>query len=414
MSLEIVTFGCRLNIYESEVIKKKAFTHGITNAFIINSCAVTSEAERQLRQEIRKLKKNHPDKKIIVTGCAVQVNPERYKAMDEVHSVIGNIEKLKDETYASLTTEKVSLVSDIMEEASLETFPVESFDGKVRGYLQVQSGCNHRCTFCIIPYGRGNSRSTPFQSIFTQAKSLVERGYKELVITGVDITDYGLDLPGQPKLGQLVKRLLRYIPELPRIRLSSIDVAEVDNDLLDLIAHEERFMPHLHLSLQAGDNMILKRMKRRHSREQVIAFCKHTLELRPDIAFGADIIAGFPTETDQMFDNTYNLLSEIEKIIHLHIFPYSEREGTPAAKMPQVQHLLRKERAKKLRILGDELLNKHLQLKIGHKVNILVENQNIGRATDFTIVNISQNQLIQGEIIERIVTSVEDGKLLIL
>jgi len=414
MSLEVVTFGCRLNTYESEIIRKKALTHGINNAFIINSCAVTSEAERQLRQEIRKLKKNHPDKKIIVTGCAVQVNPEKYKSMDQVDSVIGNIEKLKDETYISLTTKKVSLVSDIMTEQSTEADVVESFDGKVRGYLQVQTGCNHRCTFCIIPYGRGNSRSTPFQSIFNQAKSLVERGYKELVITGVDITDYGLDLPGQPKLGQLVKRLLRYIPELPRIRLSSIDVAEVDKDLLDLIAHEERFMPHLHLSLQAGDNMILKRMKRRHSREQVIEFCKHVLELRPNIAFGADIIAGFPTESDEMFNNTYNLLLEIERIIHLHIFPYSEREGTPAAKMPQVKGSLRKERAKILRMLGDELLNKHLESKIGKKIKLLIENQSIGRAEDFTIADISHNGFLQGEIINGVVSRIDNGKSLIL
>jgi threonylcarbamoyladenosine tRNA methylthiotransferase MtaB len=412
MSLEIVTFGCRLNTYESEVIKTKASTHGITNAFIINSCAVTSEAERQLRQEIRKLKKNHPDKKIIVTGCAVQVNPEKYKAMDEVHSVIGNVEKLKDETYASLRTEKVSIVSNIMEETALETASVESFDGKVRGYLQVQTGCNHRCTFCIIPYGRGNSRSTPFGAIFNQARSLVDGGYKELVITGVDITDYGLDLPGRPKLGQLVKRLLKYIPDLPRIRLSSIDVAEVDVDLLDLIANEERFMPHLHLSLQAGDNMILKRMKRRHSREDVIEFCRHTLNLRPNIVFGADIIAGFPTETDEMFDNTYNLLSEVEKIIHLHVFPYSERDGTPAARMPQVKPLLRKERAKKLRILGEELLHQHLKSKIGQKVKILAENEKIGRAEDFTMVDILHTGFAQGEIVELIVSDVINGKLI--
>lgn len=411
MSLEVVTFGCRLNTYESEVIKKKAVQNGVTDAFIINSCAVTSEAERQLRQEIRKLKKNHPDKKIIVTGCAVQVNPEQYNSMEEVHSVIGNVEKMTDSAYVAIGDGKISLVSDIMEETKLESAIVESFDGKVRGYLQVQTGCNHRCTFCIIPYGRGNSRSTPFQVVFDQAKSLVEKGYKELVITGVDITDYGLDLPGKPKLGQLVKRLLKYIPELPRIRLSSIDVAEVDNDLLDLIANEPRFMPHLHLSLQAGDNMILKRMKRRHNREQVIDFCKHAIGLRPEVAFGADIIAGFPTETDEMFQNTYDLLAEVEKIIHLHIFPYSEREGTPAARMPQVDKKVRKERAAKLRELGEELLDKHLNSKVGKKVKVLVENDKIGRAEDFTTADISQNGLAVGDIVDMAVREVVSGKM---
>lgn len=413
MSLEIVTFGCRLNSYESEVIRKKASENGVKNAFIINSCAVTSEAERQLRQEIRKLKRQHPDKKIIVTGCAAQINPAKYKSMDEVHSVIGNVEKMTDKAYLAIADAKINLVSDIMYETELKSAVVESFDGKVRGYLQIQAGCNHRCTFCIIPYGRGNSRSTPFKAVFEQAKSLVEKGYKELVITGVDITDYGLDLPGKPKLGQLVKRLLKYLPELPRIRLSSIDVAEIDNDLLDLIANEPRFMPHLHLSLQAGDNIILKRMKRRHSREQVIDFCKQTLELRPNIVFGADIITGFPTETDEMFKNTYDLLAEIEKIIHLHIFPYSEREGTPAAKMPKVEKAIRKDRAARLRTFGSELLDRHLRSKIGHQVKILAENEKLGRAEDFTIADISQTDIISGKIVELTVKDIINSKLVV-
>lgn len=412
MSLEVVTFGCRLNIYESEIIRKKALENGVTDAFIINSCAVTSEAERQLRQEIRKLKKQNPNKKIIVTGCAAQVNGDKYKEMEEVHSVIGNIEKLLDEPYTAISNGEVSLVSDIMLETKLENHLVENFDGKVRGYLQVQSGCNHRCTFCIIPYGRGNSRSTPFQAIFSQAKQLVENGYKELVITGVDITDYGLDLPGKPTLGQLVKRLLKYLPNLPRIRLSSIDVAEVDKDILDLIAKEERFMPHLHLSLQAGDNMILKRMKRRHNREQVINFCNEAMRLRPQVVFGADIIAGFPTETDDMFKNTYDLLFEVEKIIHLHIFPYSERQGTPAAKMPQVEKKVRKERAAKLRLASEELLNNHLGSKVGSKIKVLAESSNIGRAEDFCLVDISKLQLKVGEIAEMEVIDKINNKLL--
>ncbi len=413
MTLEIVTFGCRLNAYESEVIKKKATQHGITDAFIINSCAVTSEAERQLRQEIRKLSRKHPDKKIIITGCAVQVNPEKYKKMDEVYSIIGNVEKMTDGAYIAIVNNEEKSVGDIMKETELETAIVEQFDGKVRGYLQVQTGCNHRCTFCIIPYGRGNSRSTPFQAVYDQAKNLIEKGYKELVITGVDITDYGLDLPGKPTLGQLVKRLLKQLPNLPSIRLSSIDVAEVDKDILDLLANERRFMPHLHLSLQAGDNMILKRMKRRHSREQVIDFCKNAVELRPEIVFGADIITGFPTETDAMFQNTYDLLTEVEKIIHLHIFPYSEREGTPAARMPQIEKSMKKERAAKLRELGKRLLDKHLYSQINRKVQILIENDKFGKSEDFCTAELVNKAGEIGDICEFPVVDVRNGKLIV-
>jgi threonylcarbamoyladenosine tRNA methylthiotransferase MtaB len=420
MTVEVVTFGCRLNTYESEVIKKKALENGLNDVFIINSCAVTSEAERQLRQEIRKIKKNNPDKKIIVTGCAVQINPAKYDEMSEVYSVIGNIEKLQDSSYANINKsinnhqdkgEKV--VADIMLERSVPSAIVERFDGKVRGYVQVQGGCNHRCTFCIIPYGRGNSRSTPFKEIFDQGKNLVENGYKELVITGVDITDYGLDLPGKPSLGQLVKRLLKYLPDLPRIRLSSIDVAEVDNDLMDLIANEPRFMPHLHLSLQSGDNMILKRMKRRHSREQVIDFCRQVINYRPEVVFGADIIAGFPTETDEMFQNTYDLLNDLEKIIHLHIFPYSEREGTPAARMPQVEKKVRKERAAKLRILGDLLMKKYIQSQIGKEINVLVENKGYGRGEDFCMVEMTQQEDSIGSINKYIIKGVNGLKIVV-
>ncbi len=418
MTVEVITFGCRLNAYESEVIKKKASDNGLGDVFIINSCSVTSEAERQLRQEIRRLKRGNPEKKIVITGCAAQVNPDKYNAMSEVYAVIGNVEKLNDDAYAKIgesigkQQEKAAkIVSDIMEEKSLQTAIVEKFDGKVRGYLQAQAGCNHRCTFCIIPYGRGNSRSTPFQAVFEQAKSLVENGYKELVITGVDITDYGLDLPGKPTLGQLVKRLLKYLPDLPRIRLSSIDVAEVDNDLMDLIANEPRFMPHLHLSLQAGDNMILKRMKRRHSREQIFDFCKKVLELRPNAAFGADIIAGFPTETDEMFKNTYDLLEEIGKIIHLHIFPYSERDGTPAARMPQVDKKIRKERAAELRRLGNKLLHKHIESQIGNEISVLVENEGLGRSEDFCVVKLDTSDL--GAIYRCFVKGFDKGKIIV-
>ncbi len=420
MTIEVVTFGCRLNTYESEVIKNKALENGLSDVFIINSCAVTSEAERQLRQEIRKIKKNNPEKKIIVTGCAVQINPAKYDEMSEVYSVIGNIEKLQDNAYTNISKsiknnqdKAEKLVTDIMLETSLQSAVVERFDGKVRGYLQVQAGCNHRCTFCIIPYGRGNSRSTPFKEIFDQAKNLVDNGYKELVITGVDITDYGLDLPVKTSLGQLVKRLLKYLPDLPRIRLSSIDVAEVDNDLMDLIANESRFMPHLHLSLQSGDNMILKRMKRRHSREQVIDFCRQVMSCRPEAVFGADIIAGFPTETDEMFQNTYDLLNEIEKIIHLHIFPYSEREGTPAARMPQVERKIRKERASKLRILGDSLTKKHVQSQIGKEINVLVENEGWGRGEDFCMIQMAGQEHSIGSINKYIIKGVNGSKIVV-
>ncbi len=418
MTVEVITFGCRLNAYESEVIKKKALNNDLGETIIINSCSVTSEAERQLRQEIRKIKRNNPDKKIIVTGCAAQVNPDKYNSMSEVYAVIGNVEKLNDNAYIkiseSIKNQEVKaekIVSDIMEEKSLQTAIVEKFDGKVRGYLQVQAGCNHRCTFCIIPYGRGNSRSTPFQAVFDQAKNLVENGYKELVITGVDITDYGLDLPGKPSLGQLVKRLLKYLPDLPRIRLSSIDVAEVDKDLMDLIANEPRFMPHLHLSLQSGDNMILKRMKRRHSREQIFDFCKKVLELRPNAAFGADIIAGFPTETDEMFKNTYDLLEEIGKIIHLHIFPYSEREGTPAARMPQVEKMIRRKRAGDLRKLGSKLLQKHVESQVGNEISVLVENEGVGRSEDFCLVKLDNRDL--GAIKQCFIKGFELGKIIV-
>lgn len=410
MSVEIITFGCRLNAHESDIIRTKATESGLNNVFIINSCAVTSEAERQLRQEIRKLKKLYPDKKIILTGCAAQINGKEYEEM--VDAVIGNIDKLKDETYFNIQhQDKLSLVSDIMQATTTRNVIVEKYEAKVRGYLQVQTGCNHRCTFCIIPYGRGNSRSVPFREILQQAESLIANGCKEIVITGVDITDYGLDLPGQPSLGQLVKRLLKYLPNLPRLRLSSVDVAEIEKDLIDVIANDMRFMPHLHLSLQSGDNMILKRMKRRHSREQVIKFCHQIISLRSDIVFGADIIAGFPTESNDMFENTYNLLLEIEKIIHLHIFPYSIRNGTPAAKMPQVEIKTRKERAKKLRDLGELLLINHLKQQVGKKIKVLIESDMIGRSEDFCIVNVANKEI--GLIIEGIVKSIHNDKLFI-
>ncbi len=425
MAVEVITFGCRLNTYESSIIRDKATTAGLTNTFIINSCAVTSEAERQLRQSIRRIKKNHPDAKIVVTGCAAQVNADKYASLSEVDVVIGNTEKLSDEAYKMIVEAEINpsltarvqgavMVTDIMQNNTIVTSTVQWVTGRARGYLQVQTGCNHRCTFCIIPYGRGNSKSAPFGAILSQAKFLMAQGYNELVITGVDITDYGLDMPGKPSLGQLVKRLFRNLPNLQRLRLSSVDVAEIDDDLLDVIVNEQRLMPHLHLSLQSGDNMILKRMKRRHTREQVIEFCQNVMSARPDIVFGADIIAGFPTETDSMFENTYKLLEEVQKIIHLHVFPYSERHGTPAARMPQVERDIRKKRALCLRKLGDQLLHAHMQQQIGKGVKIVLEGDNIGRAEDFCVVKIDTETFMgeRGKIYECTIKSVEDDKMI--
>ncbi len=410
MTLEVVTFGCRLNSYESELIKKSATQAGLSNTIIFNSCAVTSESERQLRQAIRKARKENPDAKIIVTGCAAQVNPKKYADMPEVNQVMGNEEKAKPESYISLTTEKI-LVNDIM--SIKETAPqlIEGLEGKARAFLQVQNGCNHRCTFCIIPYGRGNSRSVGIGEIVTQCKTLVANGYNEIVLTGVDITDYGKDLPATPTLGQMIKRVLNLVPELPRIRLSSIDVAEIDEDLLELIASEKRFMPHLHLSLQAGDNMILKRMKRRHTREQVIEFCHKVRQLRPDIVFGADIIAGFPTETDEMFDNSLKIVDEAG-LTFLHVFPYSERDGTPASKMPQVDKKVRKERAKKLRELGAKKVTEHYKTLVGHQLHAIIESENSARAEDFSLIKTSAPLGKVGEIVRLTTKSCSNDHLL--
>ncbi len=406
MTLEVITFGCRLNAYESELIKQAATQAGLAaerGAIILNSCAVTSEAERQLRQTIRKTRKQYPDAQIIVTGCAAQINPQKYAAMPEIDAVIGNEEKSQIGTYQRLLSHEADkiMVNDIM--SIRETAPqlVDGFAGKARGFLQVQAGCNHRCTFCIIPYGRGNSRSLPIGAIIEQAQKLVDAGYAELVLTGVDITDYGLDLPGQPTLAQMLRRLLRLVPGLKRLRLSSVDVAEIDQELFALIGSEPRLMPHLHLSLQAGDDMILKRMKRRHHRAQVIDFCRNIRASRPEITFGADIIAGFPTETEEMFANTCAIVSEAD-LIFLHVFPYSEREGTPAARMPQVDKAVRKQRAAVLRQLGQKQLNEHLRKQIGKTITVVLEQDNLARAEDYSMVqitNIAAGELPGGSVL---------------
>ena len=389
--IEILNFGCRLNIYEGEVIKQQAMDAGLKDALIFNSCAVTAEAERQLRQAIRKARKQQPDAKIIVTGCAAQIHPETYAAMHEVDKVIGNEEKLKPEGYRFIQhSEEKLLVNDIMSVKDTASHMVASFDGKARAFVQVQNGCDHRCTFCIIPYGRGNSRSVPMGAIVAQVRQLVAQGYNEVVLTGVDISDYGKDQPGAPTLGQMMKRLLALVPELKRLRLSSIDAVEVDEALFLLIENEPRLMPHLHISLQAGDDMVLKRMKRRHLRHDIVEFCARVKTARPDIVFGADIIAGFPTETDAMFDNTRRLVGEVG-LAYLHVFPYSARDGTPAAKMPQVPLAVRKQRAAILRGAGDQQLAQYLASRIGKTERVVVEKPRMGRSEGFAMVELSRD-----------------------
>lgn len=388
MSLNVVTFGCRLNAYESEQIKKAAESAGLENAVIFNSCAVTSESERQLRQSIRKFKKQNPDAKIIVTGCAAQISPDNYHKMAEVDYVIGNAEKADPKSYVLAENSPRILVNDIFSIKETASAMVDSFDGKARAFLQIQNGCNHRCTFCIIPFGRGNSRSVPVQVIIEQTRHLLENGYQEVVLTGVDISDYGKDLEPQVTLAQMIKLLLQQVPNLNRLRLSSIDVAEIDYELLNLLLHEKRIMPYLHISLQAGDDMILKRMKRRHNRQQVIDFCQYVRARRPEVTFGADIIAGFPTETDEMFENTLKLIEEAG-LTFLHVFPYSERKGTPAARMPQVAKPVRKDRARVLRELGVLQVQKHYASQVGKVLSVVVESNNMARAEDFSYVKIN-------------------------
>lgn len=382
-SPEVVTFGCRLNTYESQVMKDLATQAGLNNAIIINTCAVTSEAERQARQTIRKLRRENPGAEIIVTGCGVQINPGKYADMPEVSRVIGNDEKMQAASYAKDVDHERVLVNDIMSVKETAAHLISGFDGKARAFVQIQNGCDHRCTFCTIPYGRGNSRSVPVGEIVNQIKILIQNGYPEIALTGVDITAYGADLPGKPTLGQMVRRLLNLVPDLKRLRLSSLDPVEMDEDLWDLIATEPRLLPHLHMSLQAGDDMILKRMKRRHLRDDAIGFCKKARELRPDCVFGVDLIAGFPTETEEMFENTLNIVEDCD-LTFLHVFPYSPRPGTPAARMPQVASSTIKERAALLREKGQQAIEKHFTAMVGKTVNFLVENNDKGLITGKT------------------------------
>ena len=401
MAAEVVTFGCRLNISESEAIERGAAAAGLDEVVIVNTCAVTNEATRQARQTIRKVARERPDARIVVTGCAAQVDPAGFAAMPEVAKVIGNTEKMKAETWAGLRdrgargAEKVQ-VADIMTAAGTPGSRVEGIRGRTRGFVQVQNGCDHRCTFCIIPFGRGNSRSVPVAAVVEQVRLLVEHGSREVVLTGVDITAYGRDLPDEPKLGALVKALLRHVPDLERLRLSSIDSVEADDDLLDAIASEPRLMPHLHLSLQAGDDLILKRMKRRHLRDDAIAFCERVRRLRPNMVFGADIIAGFPTEDEAMFERSLALVDECG-LTHLHVFPFSPRPGTPAARMPPVPGDVVKDRARRLRAAGEAALSRHLDSEVGATRRVLIEAHRVGRTETFTPVRFA-GPAPQGEI----------------
>ena len=398
--LNIINLGCRLNIYEGEVIKSLASKNELDNFTIINSCAVTQKAEKKVNYEIRKAKKKFPNKKIVLTGCAAQISPQKYAAMEEIDYVIGNNEKLDSKTWSSLKKSRSVQVKDIFENNDISHHLIEKFEGKARAFIEIQQGCDHRCTFCIIPFGRGNNRSIPVGVIINRIKLLVQNGYKEVVLTGVDITDYGKDLPGCPDLFQLVKRILSLVPDLKQLRFSSMDCAEISSDFWPLLENH-RVMPHFHLSLQAGNDLILKRMKRRHSRKQAIDFCHKVKKIRSDVVFGADIIAGFPTETDEMFKESIKLIDECN-LTHLHVFPFSPRQSTPAACMPQISKEVIKNRAKILRDCGNKNLSKYLNQQIGRKATMLVETVNptgsYGKSQHFTKIHIDK-ELPEGSIV---------------
>ena len=411
---KLSTLGCRLNAYETEAMRELATSYGLSDTVIINTCAVTAEAVRKSKQEVRKLRKENPNAKVIVTGCAAQIDPDSFANMAEVDFVIGNSEKMVKETWSQFSenndfgTEKIK-VDDIMSVNETASHLIDGFGSRSRAYVQVQNGCDHRCTFCIIPFGRGNSRSVPAGVIVDQIKRLVDKGFNEVVLTGVDLTSWGADLPNSPKLGDLIMRILKLVPDLSRLRISSIDSIEVDENLMQAIATEKRLMPHLHLSLQHGDDLILKRMKRRHSRNDAIKFCEDARKMRPEITFGADIIAGFPTETDEHFESSVNLIKDCG-LTWLHIFPYSPREGTPAARMPQVNGNQIKRRASILRDLGTKQIKSHLSSQLGKDHSILMENGYMGRTEQFTEVKFDKEQ-IEGSIVLGKITDANEKQL---
>jgi len=414
---KFMTQGCRLNAYETEAMKELANAAGLKDVVVVNTCAVTAEAVRKSKQEIRKLRRDNPSSQMIVTGCAAQIEPKTFSEMSEVDLVVGNTEKMNSDTWNEISnkpdfvgkTEKV-MVDDIMSVKNTAGHLIDGFGTRSRAYVQVQNGCDHRCTFCIIPYGRGNSRSVPAGVVVDQIKRLVDTGYNEVVLTGVDITSWGADLPLMPKLGDLVQRILKLVPDLPRLRISSIDSIEADPALIDAISSEMRLMPHLHLSLQAGDDMILKRMKRRHLRDDAINFCLEMRSVRPDIVYGADIIAGFPTETEEMFENSLKLIEDCG-LTWLHVFPFSPREGTPAARMPQMDRSIIKERAARLRSRGELAVQDHLAAQIGLEHNILIENERMGRTEGFTEVLFNKDQ-IKGSIVNAKIVSKSQTQLI--
>ena len=407
---KIVTFGCRLNAFESEVMRGHAA--GLSDTVIVNTCAVTAEAERQARQAIRKARRENPNARIVVTGCSAQIDPRAYAEMAEVDRVIGNAEKLRAETFAAdgpLAPEGPRVaVDDIMRARETAGHLIEGFAGRARAFIEVQQGCDHRCTFCIIPFGRGPSRSVPVGEVVRQVRRLAESGVAEVVLSGVDLTDYGKDLPGQPRLGQLVRRVLRLVPELRRLRLSSLDPVEIDDDLFRALAEEPRLCPHLHLSLQAGDDLVLKRMKRRHSRADAARVVDRARRLRPDTAFGADLIAGFPTESEAMFEGTLSAVDDLG-LTYLHVFPYSPRPGTPAARMPQVAPEIRKERAARLRGAGARALDGFLRSRVGSHADVLIEKPGFGRTEHYAPVSVRGGAT--GEIVPANITGVSEDRL---
>lgn len=417
--IDVLTLGCRLNAYEGAVIEEQARAAGVSDAVIVNTCAVTGEAVRQARQTIRRLRRERPDAQIIVTGCAAQTEPETFAEMGEVNLVLGNAEKVDPLQWRRIAganapdfgvaaAEKLR-VNDIMEVREIAPHMIDGLSDRARAFVQVQNGCDHRCTFCIIPYGRGNSRSVPVGEVVRQVSRLVEKGHHEVVLTGVDLTSYGPDLPGAPRLGTLVRAILKHVPELPRLRLSSIDSIEADPPLLEAIASEARLMPHLHLSLQSGDDLILKRMKRRHLRDDAIRFCADIRAARPDIVLGADIIAGFPTETDAAFEQSVRLVEECG-LSFLHVFPYSPRKGTPAAKMPQVSGPVRRERAARLREVGEMARDAYLHSRLGQIERVLIERDGAGHTEGFAECRVVGDPPY-GEIVAAKVTAVEAGRL---
>ncbi|MEM7244110.1 MAG: tRNA (N(6)-L-threonylcarbamoyladenosine(37)-C(2))-methylthiotransferase MtaB [Acidobacteriota bacterium] len=411
--VEVVTFGCRLNAWESEVIRRRASEAGLTDAVIVNACAVTAEAVRDARRALRRARRQRPDAEVIVTGCAAQVEAKAFAELPEVDRVIGQGEKLQVESYRPRvdtgTDGPEVRVGDVMTLRETASHLIDGLSGRTRAFVKVQDGCDHRCTFCIIPYGRGNSRSVPVDEVLASCRRLVETGHAELVLTGVDLTAYGADLDGSPTLGHLVERILSDVPELPRLRLSSVDAVELDDTLVRLFGEEDRLMPHLHLSLQAGDDMVLARMKRRHRRDDAIALCRDLRERRPDLRFGADFIAGFPTETEEMFQRTLDLVDECG-LSHLHVFPYSPRPGTPATRMPQVARPVIKERARRLRERGEQALRRHLDAQVGRLLSVLVESEKGGRAADYTEVALTEPAEV-GRIVVARVTGHDGARL---